>query len=160
HLGKDHPKEAKEQLAAARGGIEKPITNTPECCAALIEVACTQAELTGTPEQVAQGKRFDWASKEEKLQAEVRATLGRLPMTAGEEFRDMRSLALRKLTRILAASGHLDAVETLTNALATPDELVEQLAVVGLELLDMGRRDEAENIARKAMRGAVATPNA
>lgn len=151
-LGRDKPADAKSKFIASRGGIDQPAT--AERCVALIELACRQAMMAGKPEQVASGSRLDW--DKDKVNGEVRSTLGRLPPAEGEEFRDMRAYAFRRLTRVLAPAGNVAGVEALANTIVPLGERGEALAVIGLELLAMGRRDDAERIATQASRGQAA----
>jgi hypothetical protein len=141
-LAQDKPADAKSKFITARGGIEQP--STPERCCAYIELACRQASLAGNKP----GARLDW--DKDKVNGEVRSTLSRLPAGAGEEFRDMRACALRRLTRVLAAQGNVAGLQAISNSLAAAGEQGEALAVIGLELLAMGQRDEAERIAKQA----------
>jgi hypothetical protein len=145
-LAREKPGDAKNRFIAARGGIDQPAT--AERSAALIELACRQAALAGSAEQTAKGVRLDW--DKDKVSKEVVSTLQKLPSGGGEEFRDLRSYALRRLTRVLAAQGNVAAAETLGKSIGPNEEHGEALAVIGLELLAMGRRDDAERIAKNA----------
>jgi hypothetical protein len=147
-LSHDRPKEAKEHLSAARAGVDIPGSTSFDRSAALVDIACTQADLAGDSKRVAEGKRFDW--DKDKVAAEVRTTLTRLPGGISEEHRDLRSFALRRVTRILGAAGFLSAPAALVNSVIPADERGEQLAIVGLELLALGQRDEAEKVAVQA----------
>jgi hypothetical protein len=151
-LAKERPIDAKNKFVAARGGIDQ--TPTPERCALLTELACLQAGLAGKKEEAAAGKRLDW--EKDKVNSEVRSTLSRLDPKSGDELRDMRSYAFRRLTHVLAPAGNVAGIEATANAVVPLEDRGEILAVVGLELLAMGLRDEAERIAKQASQGSVA----
>src|SRR5262249_14360143 len=148
-LARDKPGDAKNKFIAARGGIDSPAT--AERSATLIELACRQASMAGDKEQSAKGVRLDW--DKDKVSSEVRSTLAKLPPGSGEDFRDLRAYAFRRLTRVLASQGNVAAAEAIAKAIAPSEEQGEGLAVIGLELLAMGRRDDAERIAKQASAG-------
>jgi len=138
-------KEAKAHLEEARAFLE-PI-NSFERAAALVEIASLLAELTGTREESHAGTRLEW--DRDKLVAAVRNTLAKLPPITGEDGRDMRSYACRVMTRRLVQRNHMAGLQTLT-ALAGPDEHAEIMAVMGLELIELGHREKAEELAMQA----------
>src|SRR5262249_9176600 len=86
----------------------------------------------------------------DKVNGEVLSTLRKLPLGAGEENRDLRAYAFRRLTRLLAAQGNVNAAEAIAKSVSPSEEQGESLAVIGLELLAMGRRGDAERVAKTA----------
>lgn len=144
-LNSNKPAEAKDLLLAARSRIKN--TASPEECAALIEMACGLADLTGSLEEVTQGKRLDLVKT---VQKDLSATFKTLAAVPGDDGRDMRAYAFRQLTRRLAARGHPRAAMIVANVAAPPAELSEMVAVIGLELLALGHRDLAEEMAKAA----------
>src|SRR5262249_1504284 len=103
------------------------------------------AELAGTKEEVKAGTRLDWETG--RLNYEIRSTLSMLPAVL-----DLRAYAFRKLARTLGKGERVSAIGPLA-ANVPDDEKSEIWAVVGLELLAMGQRDEAEKLAKKASDG-------
>jgi hypothetical protein len=67
-------------------------------------------------------------------------------------MREMRAFVFRKLTRVMAPAGNIAGLEAMANTM--PEDRGDVLAVVGMELLTMGRRDEAERIAKQASLGS------
>jgi predicted Zn finger-like uncharacterized protein len=137
-------KVAWEHLLAARGRLD---ASTPERQAALIEILSVMTELPGTPPEVEKGQRLDWLKG--NVQKEARSTLQKLEPVAGEDGRDMRAYAYRTLTRKLIARDLPDAPRVLVNS-GPATERSEMLSVVGLEMISLGKRDEAEKIATQA----------
>jgi len=144
-------KDAKAHLEEARGRLE-PI-HSYERAAALIEVAGLLAELHGSRAESDEGKRIEW--DREKLGTAVSATVAKLPPTAGDDGRDMRAHACRVLTHRLAKRNHISGAVQVANRIAMPDEQAEMMAVVGLELLALGMRDKAEELASRASAGGA-----
>ncbi len=149
-LAHNDAKEAKIQFVAARNSLDAG-GNTIERNAALIHVAVGMAGLTGNKPDVEAGRRLDW--EKDKINAEMRSTLTKLPLVSGEDFRDMRTFAFRRLARALNDSGKAGAVAALANAACPEDDRAEVLAAIGLELLSVGQRDEAEKLAKLASAG-------
>ena len=149
-FGRKKPKDAKDHLIAARSGINHGGDNSAERCAALVEVAVLLADLAGNKAEVDQGSRLDY--ERDKLNAEIRSTLSMLPRSPGEENRDLHAYAFRRLTRVLAKEDHIAGVVALA-ALVPDDERAEIYAVIGLELITMGHRAEAEKLAPKTSVG-------
>ncbi len=149
-LSRNKPKEAKDHFVAARSALDAGGNNSAERCAALIEIAAGMAELAGPKADVEAGTRLDW--DKDKVNAELRSTLSKLPALPGEEFRDLRAYAFRKLARNLGKGERATAVGALA-AIAPEDERSELWAVIGLELLALGQREEAEKLAKLASGG-------
>src|SRR5262249_13263799 len=116
-------------------------------CAALIEIGCGLADLAGWPEEVTQGKRLDLVKS---VQKDLNATFKTLETVPGDDGRDMRAYAFRQLTRRLAARGQPRAAMIVANVAAPPPERSEMIAIIGLELLALGHRDLAEEMAKAA----------
>lgn len=142
-------KEAKAHLEEARSKLE-PI-NSNERAVALVEVAALLAELTGSRAESDAQNRIEW--DREKLGTAVRATVMKLPPGEGDDGRDMRAHACRVLTRRLVQRNHISGAIQISNAIAPPEEQAELMAIVGLELLRLGHRDKAEELAVKASAG-------
>jgi hypothetical protein len=62
----------------------------------------------------------------------------------------MRAHAFRRLARVLTDAGKPGAVAPLANGACPDEDRAEILAVVGLELMSMGQREEAEKLAKLA----------
>ena len=137
---------AKVEFIAARNTLDAG--SSFEHNAALMEVAAGFGSLAGNKPEVDAGSRLDW--EKDKLNADLRTTLAKLPQQPTEEFRDMRALAFRRLTRVLTEAGKPEAVGPLANAVCPEQDRAEILAVIGLELLSLGQRDEAEKLAKLA----------
>jgi hypothetical protein len=106
------------------------------------------AGLPGQKPDIDAGRRLDW--EKDKVNSDLRATLTNLPRISGEEFRDMWTLAFRRLARALNDSGKAGAVAPLATAACPSEDRAEILAAIGLELLSVGQRDEAEKLAKLA----------
>lgn len=144
----NNAQEAQVQFEKARNSLDAG-ANSVEQNASLIEVAAGLAALAGSKPDVDAGSRIDW-DKDKKLSGNVRTTLGKLPIQSGEDFRDMRAYAFRRLARVLAEAGKPSAAAPLANALCPDSDKAEILAVIGLELMSMGQREEAEKLAKLA----------
>lgn len=142
----DDAAKAKTEFVAARNQLDAG--NSIERNAALIETSVGLAALGGNKPDVDAGRRLDW--EKDKLTADLRTTLGKLPPQPGEEFRDMRAYAFRRLARVLASADKPGAAGPLANATCPDQDRAETLAVIGLELLSMGQREEAESLAKLA----------
>lgn len=135
--------QAKNALVQARANVM--LAQPSERAAALIEIACAQAELAGDPEQVAAGRRLDF--KKGNLNTVLRQTLSALPQLQPPMNEDMRSYAFRKMTPIVVKSGNTGELKALANM---SDDRPELDAVIGIELLALGQRDEALALAELA----------
>jgi predicted Zn finger-like uncharacterized protein len=149
-FGRNNAKAARENLVNARRDLNQGAGNSPERCAGLIEVAVGLAELAGAKPEVDAGTRLDW--EKDKLNSEVRSTLTMLPSSANQDFRDMRAYAFRRLARTMGKGERLSAIGALA-ANVPDDERSEIWAVVGLELLALGQREEAEKLANQSSKG-------
>jgi hypothetical protein len=143
-LSTNKPTEARDYLLAARSRFKGP---TAEEHAALIDVACGLVDLAGTSEQIVQGKRLDFVKS---VQKDVSATLMPLMTVSGDDGRDLRSYAFRRLTRHLVAADQIKAPIAIANYTVPPGDRSEIIAVIGLELLALSRRDAALDMAKAA----------
>jgi tetratricopeptide (TPR) repeat protein len=140
---------AKIFFTEARRDIDQGQANTAEELALLIELACLQCELAAPPQQPTGTNKLDW--ERDKLSGEIRATLNRLPQAAGLPYSDMRAYAVRQFVPILVAAGHQQAALALAVSMAPLEEQAEILGIIGLQLLELGHREEARQTAIRAM---------
>ena len=139
-------KDALERLKLARSNFNP--ANTPERQLAELEIADEMAALAGRAAEAKEGKRIEWDSPKDKLNSEVNAILRNLRSVPGDDGKDLRAHVIRVLTRRLVQREQAELAAKLAGVF--PEETGELLAVTGLELLMLGRRDEAEKLARQA----------
>ena len=133
YLRRDDPERANDYFQKCRGKLNDS-PHTSEHDAALIDLARTQIDLGGSPEQVAKEKRLAWSAAEIEIQKTVQAV--RTPEARGE--------AIRQLSQELIRKNQAEAAKIL--AQLPPDEVSEALGLVGLELLRSGDRQAAEAV--------------
>lgn len=99
------------------------------------EIALWQLDLEGTPVEIADDQKLKWSD----TQKIIVSTLGKIHSRSG------KLAGLRGVVAGLVASGHTAAVLLMTNALYPNEgaERSEAIAVAGLELLHLGKKDEA-----------------
>jgi tetratricopeptide (TPR) repeat protein len=143
HLHTDRAKCAAE----ARDEILKAVllagaAHDGEGDALLLDLAALTLDLAGSDEEIAHEKRLKWDDVQKALGA----------VLAGIQAPAARLEALRRVSAVLVQRGQLARVLPLTTQLhATPGpERSEALAVVGLELLSLGKKEEAIKAAERA----------
>jgi hypothetical protein len=144
HLHTGRPKsgtEARDEIAKAVGlaGVRR---DDPESDALLLDLASLSLELPGTAEEIAAGTRLKWD--------DVHKLFGTL--LASISAQEVRLEALRRVSAGLIERGETQRVLPLTNQLYTSpgQERSEALAVVGLELLRQGKKEDAIKAADQA----------
>jgi hypothetical protein len=139
--------DAKDYLDQARGRLKG---NSPENSLALLNVAMHIADLAGTKEELEAEQRLDW--KKAKLDEAIRQTVQPWAHDAAEDLHDFHAIAFRELVRKMAARNQFDSCILIANQ-NCPDDRSEILAVMGLEMLSLGQRDRAEQLAKHADSG-------
>ena len=116
--------------------------HSPAADALLGELALAELDLAGNPAEVDADRKLKW-NETQKL---VRSTLGTIRSQPG------KVAALRRVAEGLVDHGHTDAVLPMAFALypAEGADRSEAIAAVGLELLRLGKKDEAAAAYAKA----------
>jgi hypothetical protein len=104
--------------------------------ALVVDLAATQVNLGGSPEEVRNHVRLDW---QKEVPKELQQTLGQL-----KSSREARLEALREVCGRLIAKDQPMLAVALARSVGPSDEAPERLAVVGLELRRAGKQNEAE----------------
>jgi hypothetical protein len=116
-------------------GLASTTGNSPEADAVLLDLATLPLELGGTKEEVDTEMRL----KPDKVQETLRSVLGAIKNP------DVRLEALRRVSAGLVERGQTERVLPLAQQLYSspgPEQL-DALATVGLELLALGKKEEA-----------------
>jgi hypothetical protein len=107
----------------------------------LIDLALTQVDLgSADPEEIDSGARIKW----DTVQRELGRTLGNLGSP------EARIEGVRLVARKLITRGQKERVQGLAGMVVEGNELPEAQAIVGLELLRAGAKEQAEAVAEQA----------
>ncbi|HEV3146421.1 MAG TPA: hypothetical protein VGZ47_21215, partial [Gemmataceae bacterium] len=139
--------DAYSQLREAAGRL-KGNSLSPDRSLAIINVSVDLADLIGTKEELDAGQRLGW--QKEKLDDALRQTLQQLQQGTSEDIRDLHSIAFAKLVRKMSARGQFEGCVRLASQTCSDDHRSEVLAVMGLEMLRLGQRNRAEELAMQA----------
>ncbi|MCS6852922.1 MAG: hypothetical protein NZ700_17315 [Gemmataceae bacterium] len=141
YLGQERAPEAKQRLSQARAQFASE-TQDPSGAgeAFLIQLALSQVELGGDEADVRKERRIPWSAVRDELRQTLQ--LIRTP--------EARQTAIREISRRLIEKGHAELAIALARRPGSTAEAPDALAIVGLELLRAGRRDQAEAVAAEA----------
>jgi hypothetical protein len=122
----DHPVWAQAHAAAERAGEE-----------AQAKVAATFREL-GIPESWAPGIQVSWYGRGENISKSRRVELRRVALTEAEKRVRAAEAAIKKASvraqeRVIAAGLTTEAAQAMLESLPTPEQLMPELEVKGLE---------------------------
>jgi hypothetical protein len=124
------------QFSLARIRLKPGPKPNPESFGLLIELALSQVDLGGNPDQVSEGKRLAWP--------EVRKEVGVTLSTIGNA--EARSEGLRRVTRKLIEKGQPGLAEELAEQLSDGPGL---FAVVGLEFQRAGEEARVQKLLKQ-----------
>lgn len=149
HLRDGDIQKAYDRLKRARARLAEAKPESLEREFLLVDLAMTQTEFLGDPEFIRRGSRWGWQDTREEL----RRTMLLLASP------DARAAAVREVSRRLLARRPGLRVDEIVSTLGKESERPELLAIAGLELLRTKRRDEAQDIARRALASFQVKPH-
>lgn len=142
HLLTKKADQARIRFEQARSVLADEELTTRERDLVLADVAASQVELGGTPQEAEAGTRLKW----EQALKEVVQTLVKI------RGREARAEAVREVSRRLLARGEGRRAVGLAGQVGAGDEMVELTALIGLELLAARQTQDAGTAAEMALR--------